>query len=129
MVYSARKLLNLQCAEHGFGFFGGWSRCRRSRSRSQCAQSNVAQCRAQGPTLGQVILNCNVGVPQLQASVAKTANQLLYYGVVDEVVEAQSVRVLEFELVVIRQETEKVEGRCYLASVLAVLDVFHERWE
>jgi len=50
-------------------------------------------------------------------------NHPLYYRVVHEVVQPQSIRILKLELVVVCEETEEVEGRQYLCAAFAVLYV------
>jgi hypothetical protein len=106
---------------------GGWSRCRRSGTRGKRPESDVAQRGAQRPSLRQVVLYSYIGIPQLQAIVAKAANHLLNYRIVDEIVESKSIRVLELKFVVIGQETKEVECWHNVGIVLAVLDILHER--
>lgn len=52
---------------------------------------------------------------------AETCNHVLYDGIVYEIVEAQSVWILELKFVVVCEEAEEVQGRQHLLAMFAVL--------
>lgn len=94
----------------------------RTRIGGECSETDEAQRVADGPALKEIIVDGNVFVSRKPTDSADTPNNLIYCGIIHEVVESQSVRVLKLELVVIRQQAKQDERFQDLHTVIAVFD-------
>ena len=86
------------------------------------AQANHVQGIAEGPAFWQVILDVDIRISNILACQANAVDNILDCRFVNKIFQAQLVRVLEFELVVVGQQTNKSERCEYLLRRFGLLD-------
>jgi hypothetical protein len=117
------KSKHLQTSKKALRLFRSRYRCRRPGIRRKSTQPYITQRTPQRPSLRHIVLHSYISIPQLRTRIPKASHHILYNGIVDKVVQPQSIRILKLELIVVGKEAKEVERGEYLGARVAVLDV------